>query len=208
MSSAGDLPPIVAAALDRAARAGFERSCEPGFGRLLAALAAAVPPGGRICELGTGVGVGLAWIVHGLEGRDDACVVSVELDDPTAEIARSWQWPRWAEVRTADALELLSSEGAFDLIFADAPGGKWTGLDRTIAALAPGGVLVMDDMALVMEGEAASDDGRDEERRAKRSVRADVLGHPDLVAAELEAASGVLLGVRRSPAVDTRRSTA
>ena len=34
----------------------------------------------------------------------------------------------------------------FDLVFADAPGGKWTGLDSTISALNPGGVLVVDDM--------------------------------------------------------------
>lgn len=192
------LPPVVAAALDRAERSGFDRSCEEGAGRLLAALAAAVPPDGRICELGTGVGVGLAWIVHGLGGRDDVGVVSVELDHGTAEVARSWQWPSSVEVRTADALEFLEGAGAFDLIFADAPGGKWTGLDRTIAALAPGGTLFMDDMALVM-GDAgrAEDPERSSERRAKLGVRETVLGHPELVACELGAASGILLAVRR-----------
>ena len=41
-------------------------ACEPGVGRLLAVLAAAVPVYGRILEMGTGVGVGTAWIVYGL----------------------------------------------------------------------------------------------------------------------------------------------
>lgn len=194
--SSDEVPPVVAAALDRADRAGFERSCVEGVGRLLAVLAAAVPEGGRICELGTGVGVGLAWIVDGLGGRDDVSVVSVELDDGTAEMARSWQWPSWVEIRTADALEFLSSQGDFDLVFPDAPGGKWTGLDRTIAALAPGGVLVMDDMELVLAETPSEDPARDEEYRAKRSVRTDVLDHPDLVAAELDVASGILLATR------------
>ena len=38
--------------------------------------------------------------------------------------------------RDLDAEALLPELGAFDLIFADAPAGKWTGLDRTLAALA------------------------------------------------------------------------
>ena len=41
---------------------------------------------------------------------------------------------------------LFDELGQFSLIFADAPGGKWEGLDRTIAALEPGGLLVVDDM--------------------------------------------------------------
>ena len=46
----------------------------------------------------------------------------------------------------AGALEMLDSAGQFDLIFADAQGGKWDGLDRAIAALRPHGLLIVDDM--------------------------------------------------------------
>ena len=75
-----ELPAAVQAAYDRADELGFPLSCEPAVGQLLAVLSAAVPPGGRVLELGTGVGAGLAWIVSGLGDRDDVEVVSVELD--------------------------------------------------------------------------------------------------------------------------------
>ena len=74
------LPELVRLAAERAERAGFAMSCDPGAGGLLAVLAAAVPANGRVLELGTGTGVGTAWIVHGLRGRDDVEVVTVEID--------------------------------------------------------------------------------------------------------------------------------
>lgn len=64
------LPERVTAAVANARELGFEMSCDPGAGALLGVLAAAVPPAGRILELGTGVGVGLSWIVDGVTGRD------------------------------------------------------------------------------------------------------------------------------------------
>ena len=82
-----ELPDIVAAAYQRAAGAGFELSSEPEVGRLLASLAAGVPEQGRILELGTGAGVGLAWLVHGLDRRSDVTV----LTDPT--IDRQYPFP-------------------------------------------------------------------------------------------------------------------
>ena len=59
----GELPRSVLAAYERAGRAGFQLACEAEVGRLLAALAPAVPRGGRVLEIGTSVGVGLAWLV-------------------------------------------------------------------------------------------------------------------------------------------------
>jgi len=66
-----ELPASVLAAHERAASAGFQLACEVEVGRLLAALAAVVPDGGRVLEIGTGVGTGLAWLVHGLGARRD-----------------------------------------------------------------------------------------------------------------------------------------
>jgi len=45
-----------------------------------------------------------------------------------------------------DGSDRAAAPGRFDLVFADAPGGKLTGLDATIDAVAAGGVLVVDDM--------------------------------------------------------------
>jgi predicted O-methyltransferase YrrM len=52
--------------MERANELGFEQSCEADVGRLLAVLAAGVPGGGRILEIGTGAGVGTAWMVEGI----------------------------------------------------------------------------------------------------------------------------------------------
>jgi demethylmenaquinone methyltransferase/2-methoxy-6-polyprenyl-1,4-benzoquinol methylase len=184
------LPAIVTEAHARAEAAGFELSCEPAVGRLLAALAAALPQGGRILELGTGAGVGLAWLVYGLGERDDAELVSVELDPATRDLAAEAGWPDWVRFELGDGAERAASLGRFDLVFADAPGGKLTGLDHSIEALRPGGVLVVDDMDLSLHDDA-------ELRSALAGVRDALHADSRLAVAELEASSGIILATRR-----------
>lgn len=118
------LPEPVRLATERAERAGFSMSCDPGTGRLLAVLAAAVPANGRVLELGTGTGAGTAWITHGLQGRADVEVVTVEIDAATAALAAQYSWPSWVRLLTGDAVEVTRGAGSFDLIFADAQGGN------------------------------------------------------------------------------------
>src|SRR5439155_20561619 len=162
----------------RAAAAGFTMSSNPEVGGLLAVLAAATPPGGRILELGTGCGVGLAWIVHGLGARSDVEVSSIEADDDIAELACDGSWPDHVTIIAADAVELIPQLGTFDLIFADAEGGKWERLDLPIAALRPGGLLVVDDMT---PPEWQSDTHRVKTEETRRSLTTD----PHLIAVEL-----------------------
>jgi predicted O-methyltransferase YrrM len=157
-------------------------SSEDAVGELLAVLAGAVRPGGRILEIGTGAGVGLAWLVEGLAGRTDVEVRSVEHDHAVAAATAGADWPENVTLHEGDVLELLGTLGEFDLIFADAEGGKWQGLDRTIAALAPGGHLLVDDMAA----------GHEQTAR----VRETLLGHPGLTAVELPCGTGLILATR------------
>ena len=184
------LPEPVRLAAERAERAGFAMSCDPGAGRLLAVLAAAVPANGRVLELGTGTGVGTAWIVHGLRERDDVEVVTVEIDAATAALAAQYRWPPQVRLLTGDALEVTRRAGRFDLIFADAQGGKWEGLDATVAALRPGGQLLVDDMT---PGEFADE----HHARKTAEVRSRLLGHPDLISVEIAWSSGLILSTRR-----------
>ena len=183
------LPEPVRLAAERAERAGFSLSCDPGAGRLLAVLAAAIPANGRVLELGTGTGVGTAWIVHGLRGRDDVEVVTVEIDAATAALAAQYRWPPQVRLLTGDALEVTRRAGRFDLIFADAQGGKWEGLDATVAALRPGGQLLVDDMT---PGEFADE----HHARKTAEVRSRLLGHPDLISVEIAWSSGLILSTR------------
>ena len=183
------LPGAVEAAYQRAAEAGFTLSCEPGVGALLSVLAASVPEDGQVLELGTGTGVGLAWIVAGLGARDDVDVVSVDIDDSVQAIARRATWPTSVRFEIGDGALLVGTLGTFDLIFADAPGGKIVGLDATIDALAPGGVLVVDDMDLSRHEDP-------ELREALARVRERILSHEALWCAELDYSSGVIIAIR------------
>jgi predicted O-methyltransferase YrrM len=115
-------------------------------GALLSVLAAAVSSEGRMMVIGTGVGAGTTWIVSGLTDRTDVEVVTVENDSQVARIAMLALWPEFVRFVVAEILTTLDELGTFDLIFADAQGGKWFGLDRTIGAVQPGGHLIVDDM--------------------------------------------------------------
>jgi predicted O-methyltransferase YrrM len=185
------MPLLVRQAVARADEAGFGYSCDPDVGRLLAALAAHLPVGARVLELGTGTGVGTAWITFGLLPRTDVTVITVEKDPATAALATRGNWPGFVELRCADALTVLAGAGEFDLIFADAPGGKWEGLDRTIAALAPHGMLIVDDMAASPQWDAG-------QHARQREVRRTLLGCSLLTSVELDHGSGVILSTRRA----------
>ena len=184
------LPPLVVTAQANADAAGFGLSCEPEVGWLLAALAASVPPGGRILDLGTGVGVGLAWMDYGLGVRGDVAIVSVDIDEQIQASARALEWHVPVQFETGDAAELAGALGQFDMIFADAPGGKIFKLGRTIGAMARGGILVVDDMDLTRHEDA-------DLRQALTLVRERLLSNNELACSELTFSSGVILAVKR-----------
>ena len=166
-------------------------SSEPGVGELLAVLAAAVPVGGRILEIGTGTGFGTAWLVEGLGSRTDVELVTCDIDwERVAEVAARG-WPSYAIFEVGDGLDVLARSGTFDLVFADSPAGKTSGLDQTIAALRPGGVLVVDDMRAGPEVDAQA-------AVNQAQVRGTLLSSPGLVAVELEHGSGVILATRQA----------
>ena len=128
-------------------------------------------------------------MVSGLMPRTDVSVTSVEKDPGTAALAAGGHWPPFVDLRCDDALDVLAEGGAFDLIFADAPGGKWVGLDRSVAALRPHGLLIVDDMT-------AEPNWTDAHRAAQDRVRQALLSAPGLNSAELAVGSGVILSVR------------
>lgn len=181
-----NVPRAVAAAKRRAKEMRFASASQDEVGRLLSVLAAAVPPGGRILEIGTGVGVGLAWIATGLRARGDVEVTSIEGDLRLAESARSHPWPEGIRLLVGDACELLASLGSFDLVFADAAPVKYGALDAMLRLLRPGGVLLVDDLCVTpaaTEQELAERDG----------LRLALLRHPDLQAVELDWSTRVIV---------------
>jgi demethylmenaquinone methyltransferase/2-methoxy-6-polyprenyl-1,4-benzoquinol methylase len=117
-------------------------------------------------------------------------VVSIEIDRTRYE-ATAAGWPAFVHLRLGDVLELFDQLGVYSLIFADAQGGKWEGLDRTIEALEPGGLLVVDDMRRPTVVTEATQAGKTEE------VRRTLLGDARLLSVELDWSSGLILSRRR-----------
>ena len=185
-----DVEALRARAREHAERLGFTVSSDDETGRLLTVLASAVPTGGRILELGTGVGFGTAALVAGIAGRDEVRLVTVEGDEATADAARDNTWPSSVEFVVGDIVQLLPTLGSFDLVFADAQGGKWIALDKTIAAVKPGGFLLVDDMAKF--------DGGDPQLHAKQNEVSDTLrNHPRLTSCEIAWSTGLILCSKR-----------
>jgi predicted O-methyltransferase YrrM len=126
----------------------FDRSSIPEVGRLLAMLTAARPRG-RFAEIGTGCGVGSAWIASAL--GPEAMFVTVENDEERAAAAgRLFEQLPNLRVLQGDWHVLLPPEGPFDLVFFD--GGQWKRGDvaaeseHALELVAPGGVVVIDDL--------------------------------------------------------------
>ncbi len=137
-----ETPPLVLRAQALAATLGFEKSCLPEDGALLHVLAARRGIT-RAAEIGTGAGVGAAWIVSALRPETPffsaepdpvlaARAAEIFADDPNVRIlAGPWQ-------------EVLPPEAPFDLLFVDGGTAK-DDVDGTLGLLAPGGTAVLDD---------------------------------------------------------------
>ena len=137
-----ETPPLVHRALALASADGFEKSCKPEDGALLHVLAARRGIV-RAAEIGTGAGVGAAWIVSGLQPQvpfftaeldPDLAARAAELfaDDPNVVVlAGTWR-------------ASLPAEAPFDLLFVDAHDAK-DDVEAVVGLLAPGGTAVLDD---------------------------------------------------------------
>jgi len=124
----------------------FGMASEDRTGALLRVLAAS-KPSGRLLELGTGTGVGTAWLLAGMDPA--STLVSVDTDPEAQAVARE-------HIGTDRRLTLIIEDGAaflrgqnpqsFDLVFADATPGKYETLEAALAVVKPGGLYIIDDM--------------------------------------------------------------
>jgi predicted O-methyltransferase YrrM len=152
-------PERVARAVAAARRIGFPVTAEdaghgrgsaslPDTGRFLAMLAAGCH-GGRVAELGTGAGIGSAWIASAMPRT--CTLVTTEIDPVRAAAAAAVLAadPR-VTVLTGDWARLLPPRVPFDLIFADSGVRDQTTFGALVGMLTPGGRIVMDDVTPVL----------------------------------------------------------
>jgi predicted O-methyltransferase YrrM len=142
-------PPAVVKELERAARTlGFTLSSDLLTGSLLRTLAAS-KPAGDILELGTGVGMGTAWLLAGMDAASR--LTSVDRNEETTAVAERFLGSdRRALFVLMDGIAFIRACHAqrrkFDLIFADTRPGKFEALDDTLTLLKRGGLYVVDDL--------------------------------------------------------------
>ena len=122
-------------------------ACIPQVGRLLQTLAAG-KPNGLIGEIGTGAGVGTAWLASGLIGN--VHLVSAEIDETRANAVKNLfrDYPQ-IEIRTGDWHDVININEPFDLLFIDAAPRKdleYPNWDAIIQYIKIGGQIVMDDL--------------------------------------------------------------
>jgi predicted O-methyltransferase YrrM len=161
---------LVQRALELERELGFERSCIREVGLLLHVLAAQRGRT-RVGELGTGCGVGAAWIVSALPPT--VPFVTVELDETTARAAAElFAEDENVTVLHGDWHELMPPEGPFDLLFLDS-GKQHPELDGedVVGLLGPGATIVMDDLTPA--------------RKRPDPVREFWLNHPQIAALEI-----------------------
>ena len=203
MTDTADTPDLVRRAVAAARQIGFPvhrddpghgrgSASLPGTGRFLAMLAAGCQHGGRIGELGTGTGIGTAWMSGAMPA--DCTLVTAELDpDRAAAAARVLAGDTRVTVLTGDAASLIAAHGPYDLIFADSGVRDAAAFGALVGLLKPGGRIVMDDVTPVAALPAGSPL---RERDVKRELFA---GQPGLTWTEVvlpDLANSLLVGTR------------
>jgi predicted O-methyltransferase YrrM len=139
-------PAALSAIRERAVALDFTMASETRTCALLKVMAAS-KPGGRLLELGTGTGVGTAWLLEGMDAT--TTLTSVDTSPEFQAVAREvlGSDPRLTLVIEDGAAFLRrQSPASFDLIFADAMPGKYEALDDALALLKPGGLYIIDDL--------------------------------------------------------------
>jgi predicted O-methyltransferase YrrM len=170
------IPPRVEAAIALARELGFpltrdeapdgRPTCSlPGVGRLLAMLAAACTGRApRIGEIGSGTGVGAAWMASAMP--PGATLVTVELDDArAAAVQRLFGDDPRITVVQGDANDVMPRHAPFDLLFVDG-GIPATAGDTLVELVRIGGQLVVDDVTPTRRLDAASPFQSNDPKRA------------------------------------------
>lgn len=140
MAAPTELPELVSRTLDLSRRRGFITSTRNETGRLLAALAATRR--GTLAELGTGCGVGSAWLHSGAPAH--TTIVTAELEpDLARDVQKIFIEAENVDVLSGDWSE-LESFAPFSLLFVDVR-EVMADIDHLAGLLEPGGIAVLDD---------------------------------------------------------------
>lgn len=176
------VPPLVVRAKAAAEGIGFEKSCRDGDGMLLHVLAGRRGLE-RVAEIGTGAGIGTAWLASALP--PGVPLLTAERDERLATAAANlFADDPDVDVLHGDWRDVLPPHAPFDLVVVDGPRAK-DDVDAVLALATPGATIVLDDFSAGQ---------RPDPRREAW------LAHPRLAAVEVgtgETARAIVAVVRR-----------
>lgn len=176
---------------------------DPEVGALLRVLATAVGAK-QILEIGTAIGYSGIWLAGALP--PGGMLITMEMDEARAKEAReNFVRAGVAErvsVMVGDAsLKLAKVSGPFDLIFQDGDKRQYTPmLDRLVALLRPGGLLVTDNVLWdgeVIPGFVAKPRQNADDTVAIAEYNERVAAHPQLMTSIVPLRDGVSISVKR-----------
>jgi len=141
-----NLPPHYLDIHRESIESGFGMPSDKQTGALLRALASS-KPNGLFLELGTGTGLGITWLLDGMDNRSSLVSIDKNRDYQRIAIKYLSSDPR-VQIIEADGLEFIQNQQSekFDFIYADTFPGKYFGFDHTLRILKRGGIVVLDDM--------------------------------------------------------------
>jgi predicted O-methyltransferase YrrM len=187
---AASAPTAALRALRVAERAGYQMSSDFSTGSLLRSLAAS-KPGGKMLEVGTGIGVGAAYLLDGMDAA--ARLITLERVPAIAKAARTLLADdERVEVVTTDAIDWLTAYDGppFSLIFVDTTSAKFERRDLLYAHMEPGALLIADD--LLPHDKWTEAHGPRVER-----FRREIVAEPNLLATLVDWGSGLMIGAFR-----------
>ena len=193
MSVTTAVPPLVEKIEGIGRRAGWGLSSEAGTGALLRTLAA-TKPGGRLLEVGAGIGVGAAWLLACMDAAAE--LTTLEVAPNVAAVCRDLlKHDSRVTVVTTDASQWLADYGGdpFDLVFVDTTVTKFERRDLIFRHLADGAIFIADDLLPQEKWTQAH------APRVER-FRREILHEPDLVPTLIDWASGLVVAAYRKPA--------
>ncbi|MEX0359462.1 MAG: O-methyltransferase [Allomuricauda sp.] len=141
-----DTPNVYATLLSKSDEIGFTMPSDMYIGTFLKTLVAS-KPAGHFLELGTGMGLSLAWMLEGMDNTSK--LISVDNDMNLIQIAEGFfGGDERLQLICADGEDWIvqNQEEKFDLVFSDAWPGKYSLLEETLGLIKVGGFYVIDDM--------------------------------------------------------------
>ncbi|WP_273567002.1 O-methyltransferase [Maribacter halichondriae] len=141
-----DIPKIHQEINRKSEEIGFTMPSDVFIGTLLKTLISSKPKG-RFLELGTGIGLSLAWMVDGMDTNSK--LITVDNDPELIGIAEQYFGKdERIEIVGRDGTEWIKhhQKEKFDLIFADSWPGKYSEISEILDMVKTGGFYIIDDM--------------------------------------------------------------